>query len=261
MKNLVTQLIALILFITPAFALETGELRGKVTDAKTKMPLDYASIYLIKNGKNMASILSDDEGEYRIIKLGPGLYTLRVTYPGYEKTQINEIEILNETIVYQNVVMKSGGIQETLTIKRCCMCFSNYRESPTIQTKLDSAREIETWVSAQKNYAEECNTGFTCQLEHKSRAIEDKLKQKGVRLINQITVFPNPTSNILNLESMFDGRKKIRILNMAGMQLYSTDITHHAQLNTSTWKEGIYIVEVIDEFSQEKITERIIVQH
>jgi hypothetical protein len=120
---------------------------------------------------------------------------------------------------------------------------------------------VEAWTKAKQNYAEECNTGFACQLEHKSRAIEDKLKQKGVRLINQVVVFPNPTSNVLNIESMFDGRKRLRILNMAGMQVYSTDITHHAQLNVSTMTEGIYIVEVIDEFTQEKITERIIVQH
>lgn len=260
MKNLVTFFIALTLFVINTFAIETGDLRGKIIDSKTKKPLDYATIVLLKDGKMVAQILSDDDGEYLIKSLLPGKYTLKADYIGYDKKVIEDIEIIRETITYQNVNMTSGRVSNTY-ICTVIRCYSGLPVSKNTSYQSDSIREVEAWTKAKQNYAEECNTGFACQLEHKSRAIEDKLKQKGVRLINQVVVFPNPTSNVLNIESMFDGRKRLRILNMAGMQVYSTDITHHAQLNVSTMTEGIYIVEVIDEFTQEKITERIIVQH
>lgn len=260
MKNLVTLFIALTLFTTNIFAAETGELRGKIIDTKTKKPLDYATLALLKDGKIVAQILSDDDGEYLIKSLPPGKYTLKADYIGYHKKVIEDIEIMRETVTYQNINMISGRMPNTIVCGTCC-CFGRQRVIRNLSAALDSIREVEAWTTAKQNYAEECNLGFACQLEHKSRAIEDKLKQKGVRLINQVVVFPNPSSNILHVESMFDGRKRLRILNMAGMQVYSTDITHHTELNVSSMTEGIYIVEVIDEFTQEKITERIIVQH
>ncbi len=260
MKNLVTLFIALTLFITNIFAAETGELRGKIIDTKTKKPLDYATLVLLKDGKIVAQILSDDDGEYLIKLLLPGKYTLKADYIGYDKKVIEDVEIMRETVTYQNINMMSGRMPNTIVCRTYC-CFGGQRVIRNLSAALDSIREVEAWTKAKQNYAEERNLGFACQLEHKSRAIEDKLKQKGVRLINQVVVFPNPTSNILHVESMFDGRKRLRILNMAGIQVYSTDITHHAELNVSSMTEGIYIIEVIDEFTQEKITERIIVQH
>lgn len=262
MKNLVTLIIALFLTNSLVFAIEFGELRGKVIDAKTKKPLDYAAILIIKDGKVITQLLSDDDGVFAIKTLLPGKYTLKADYTGYDRSVIEEIEIMQETITYQNVNMMSGKLPVRIVCRTtCCFFYDSQKTSKNSLAISDSIREVEAWTKAQKNYAEECNAGFACQLEHKSRVIEDKLKQKGVRLINQVAVFPNPTSNILHVESMFDERKRLRILNMAGMQVYSTDIIHHAELNVSSMTEGIYIVEVIDEFTQEKNTERIIVQH
>lgn len=86
-------------------------------------------------------------------------------------------------------------------------------------------------------------------------------KIKKPTINQQLVIIPSVSTNLLSLEGIFDAGKKVRIVNKAGLQVYSTDITHHATLNTSDWPEGMYVVEFTDPFSLEKTIERILVQH
>lgn len=256
MKKLITLFFTIALLVMISNANGIGELGGKITDSKNKKPVDYAHIIVKQNGKIIIKALSDDDGDFSIKNLVPGVYTLQVSCIGYENQEINNIDVVNDTKVVINILMKSNGTE--LVVTRCFIrCFVN----TTVSNQIDSAKETEAWLKAQREYHVEVDQFFGCRIEHKSRLIESKLKQSGVSLINQLTIFPNPTSDVLNIETMFDGNKKLRIINMAGVVKHSSTIIHHAKICVSDWLDGIYIVEVVDELNNERTIERLIIQH
>lgn len=257
MKKLITLFFTIALLVMISNANGLGELGGKVTDSKNKKPVDYAHIIVKQNGKIIIKALSDDEGDFLIKNLIPGVYTLQVSCLGYENQEINNIDVVNDTKVVINILMKSNGTEMVVTSCRVIRCYAR----STVTNKLDSAKEAEAWYKAQREYHVEVDQFFGCRIEHKSRLIESKLKQSGVSLINQLTIFPNPTSDVLNIETMFDGNKKLRIINMAGVVKHSSTIIHHAKISVSDWLDGIYIVEVVDELNNERTIERLIIQH
>lgn len=79
-----------------------GEIRGKVTDAKAKSILDYATIVVRQDGIVKASTSSDDNGDYVIKYLPAGEYTLEVTYIGYTKYITSGIVVKSEAITFWN---------------------------------------------------------------------------------------------------------------------------------------------------------------
>lgn len=257
MKKLITLFFTFALLVMISNANSLGELGGKVTDSKNKKPVDYAHITVKQNGKIIVKALSDDEGDFLIKNLIPGVYTLQVSCIGYETQEINNIDIANDIKVVINILMKSTGTGLVGIHCGVRRCFTN----TTVSNQIDSAKEAEAWLKAQREYHVEVDQFFGCRIEHKSRLIESKLKQSGVTLINQLTIFPNPTSDVLNIETMFDGNKKLRIMNMAGIVKHSSTIIHHAKISVSDWQDGIYIVEVVDELNNERTIERLIIQH
>lgn len=258
MKKLITLFFIFLLLDVIANANGLGEIGGKIIDAKNKKPVDYANILAKKDGKIVAKVLSDDDGYFLIKNLVPGVYSLQVSCVGYEKQEINKIDVVSDTkVINNNILMKSNGTEVVEIGCRLIRCYV----SNTVINKVDSAKEAEAWYRAQREYHVEVDYLFGCKIEHKSRLIESKLKQTGVTLINQITVFPNPTSDVLNIETMFDGNKKLRIVSMAGVVKHSSTIIHHATINVGDWQNGIYIVEVVDELNNERTIERLIIQH
>ncbi|MCZ2141362.1 MAG: carboxypeptidase regulatory-like domain-containing protein [Bacteroidia bacterium] len=121
MKKIYSFLFALLALVIVANAQsQLGELRGKIIDAKTKKPLDYASITLELNGIIKAQKLSDDEGEYIIKPLQPGEYTIKVSYSGYQNISISGVTVVSDQIAYQNVAMnqnEQGKELETVVVK------------------------------------------------------------------------------------------------------------------------------------------------
>lgn len=78
-----------------------GSIRGVVTDAATAKPLVGANVFLV--GTSLGSA-TDLEGIYRINRIPPGQYTLRVTYIGY-KMKDTEIQIQYDRTLELNVAL------------------------------------------------------------------------------------------------------------------------------------------------------------
>ena len=79
-KKLIFYLIFALSFFR-VFAGTTGKLTGKVTDQNTGEPLIGVNILLEGTSFGVAT---DDEGNYLIINIPPGNYSLKVTYIGYQ---------------------------------------------------------------------------------------------------------------------------------------------------------------------------------
>jgi len=86
--------------------IESGSLRGKVTDAQTGEALASANIYLVGTTIGAASKLN---GEYEILGIPQGRYTLRATFIGY-KQKDSVIQVRPGVTLNMNIPMEPMAI-------------------------------------------------------------------------------------------------------------------------------------------------------
>jgi len=230
-----------------------GEIRGKVTDYKTKKPLDFVSINII-NSKNkvVAQVLSDDDGNYIVKQLEPDEYTIKVNNIGYLNYIVDKLQVTADNILFQNIPMSTDNeIRSTTTrVVSCCCCYRR------VEAKIELKPEL---LSLQAQYQFEKNQSFDCVVQHKSREIEQKLKESSVKLFNEVRSFPSPTNSVVNIESMYDGLKEIFIRNIEGLEVYHGTIVHHLQLEVNTFPVGLYVILIIDKANDEKTYSKFVV--
>ncbi len=91
MKFLIIPLFLLTLF-TNIFASpeEKGKITGKVLDADTKKPVDYATISIYKQGVSSPfnGSVTDPNGNFKIENINPGDYTITVDFIGYKQQKL-----------------------------------------------------------------------------------------------------------------------------------------------------------------------------
>ncbi|TAE86238.1 MAG: T9SS C-terminal target domain-containing protein [Bacteroidetes bacterium] len=262
MKTIITITICIICGCFNSFAqqfsldVSGGTIKGIVIDTKTKKILDYASLVLLKDKANHAMTLSDDEGNFVFKNLPEGSYTIKASYNGYTTSVIADIEVTSNATKQLKISLKANvGIECYTTC-----CFVRRREV-TFDSSSIKAIEKFNYQNLQKNYAEEKDLQFPCLMQHKSRKIEAALKEQQIKLFNEMRVFPNPASHVLNIESMYDEKKIVNIYSIAGILVKSTTIVHHTQIEVNDLMEGVYIVQVIDEKNDEKLFQKIVVRH
>ncbi|MBM3263583.1 MAG: carboxypeptidase-like regulatory domain-containing protein [candidate division Zixibacteria bacterium] len=82
----------LLLLLLPVMALAgtTGKISGIVKDKDTGQPLPAASIALV--GTSIGAI-GNQNGQYTIINVPPGIYTVRCSYLGYQAQDVINVRI------------------------------------------------------------------------------------------------------------------------------------------------------------------------
>src|SRR3954471_7938991 len=70
-----------------------GKITGKVTDAATKLPVDYATVSLFKQGSASPfnGISTDVKGRFNIANVPPGDYRLTIDFLGYTSRVIEHV--------------------------------------------------------------------------------------------------------------------------------------------------------------------------
>lgn len=112
--NYKIQIFTLLLFI-PAFIFsQTGKISGVVTDKQTGEPLIGASVSVIGINTGAATNLN---GEFVILNVPVGAYTLKATYIGYSETKIENIRVSTNITTNVNFKVSSEAVQlQTITI-------------------------------------------------------------------------------------------------------------------------------------------------
>jgi outer membrane receptor protein involved in Fe transport len=139
MKNLVTNLLlaALLIMSSPLFGQSgVGKLSGKVIDAATKEPLIGASVVIVNSNLGAATNVS---GEYFILNIPPGTYTVRVSYVGYSPKQVTDVRVVQGITFQLNVELASG--LELNVVEITGKKF--FEEKSTNTTKVFDANEID----------------------------------------------------------------------------------------------------------------------
>lgn len=87
-----------------AFA-QTGTLKGKIYDSKTKEAISFANVVLEVGGKSVGGAASDMDGNFTIKPIPPGKYDLKTTYVGYKPVMIKGIVISADKIAFQDLAL------------------------------------------------------------------------------------------------------------------------------------------------------------
>ena len=106
-RKLLLVIAALLLLPALLFA-QDGKLRGKVTDRESGEALIGANVTV--EGSNLGAA-SDVNGEYVILSVPAGDYTVKVTYIGYSPTTISNVRVNSNITTTQDFKLVSSAIQ------------------------------------------------------------------------------------------------------------------------------------------------------
>ena len=104
------RILAILLTLTCNVALhaQTGSVTGKVTNALNKEPIPYATI--VVEGTTLGGT-SDDNGDYTITGLNPGIYNLKASFIGYKPVTIYEVQVRNAYPTFANVELEEVSLE------------------------------------------------------------------------------------------------------------------------------------------------------
>jgi len=94
-----TFLFSLFLCLSIVAQAQTGEIQGKVTDAKSGEPLPFVNVSLIVNG-SMAAAQTDFEGYYSIKPIPTGEYSVTASLVGYNSQQMDKVLVRADKITF-----------------------------------------------------------------------------------------------------------------------------------------------------------------
>src|SRR3954454_23161023 len=106
-----------LLVLTPAAAHAQSTFTGVVKDSSGAVlpgvTVEAASPVLIEK---VRSAVTDASGQYRIIELRPGTYTVTYTLPGFTTLRREGIELSTNFTATLNIDLKVGAVAETVTV-------------------------------------------------------------------------------------------------------------------------------------------------
>jgi hypothetical protein len=120
-------IVALLTVLDSAAWAQTGSIAGIVRDTSgAVMPgvvVEASSPALIER---VRSVTTDDKGQYKIVDLRPGVYTVTFTLPGFSIVKREGIELTTQFTAPVNAELRVGAITETVTVTG---------ESPVVDTQ------------------------------------------------------------------------------------------------------------------------------
>src|SRR5688572_8039535 len=103
--------------LLPATVFAQASLTGTVRDASggvlPGVTVEAASPALIEK---VRTAVSDGSGQYRIVDLQPGTYSLTFTLPGFNVVRREDIQLTGNQTLTIPVELRVGGLQETITV-------------------------------------------------------------------------------------------------------------------------------------------------
>lgn len=185
-KNYLTKYFIFICLFSAAtvFAGTKGKISGKVTDAATGEAL--MGVNIIVDGTNMGAA-TDQDGEYYIINLSPGIYTLKATMIGFKPKTIEKVRVqvdlttkvdidlssLTVQVGHEVTVVAKKEIQKDLT--------SSERSLQSDQIDVLPARDITSLLSMQAGIVKDAGGNLHIR---GGRTSEISYLVDGVQMIN-----------------------------------------------------------------------------
>ncbi len=102
-------MVVTLLFLLPTLALaQDGKMRGRVTDKDSGEPLIGASIVL--DGTTLGAS-ADINGDYIVLSVPPGVYTVKVSYIGYQPLSVSNVRVSANLTTSQDFKLASTAVE------------------------------------------------------------------------------------------------------------------------------------------------------
>ncbi len=86
-----------------------GVLEGKVTDETTKKPIEYAAVTLEGGGVKKQKY-TDKDGEFEFTAIPAGLYTITVSFTGYNKSTLQDVSVKGDNKITTRAITLSNKV-------------------------------------------------------------------------------------------------------------------------------------------------------
>src|SRR5438128_592502 len=115
-RNVLAALL-LVALPTAVFAQTQGSITGVVKDA-TGAVLPGVTVEADSPAltEKVRTVITGGDGVYRLVNLGPGVYSVTFTLPGFTTFKRDGLELVGDTTLAINVEMKVGAQEETITV-------------------------------------------------------------------------------------------------------------------------------------------------
>jgi hypothetical protein len=117
MRTVLKCLTLFVVLLLPATVFAQATLTGTVRDASggvlPGVTVEAASSALIEK---VRTAITDATGQYRIVDLRPGTYSLTVTLPGFNTVKRDAIELAGSQTLTIPIELRVGGLEETITV-------------------------------------------------------------------------------------------------------------------------------------------------
>ncbi|MDG1224736.1 MAG: TonB-dependent receptor [Candidatus Marinimicrobia bacterium] len=141
----------------------TGNVRGKVFDSENNSPIIGANVFL---DKTALGTVTDENGNYFIINIPPGEYTLRSSYIGYSSVIVKNVQVSIDRStskdIYMDVEVIEGGevivIAERPLIERDRTSSASFTSAKEID--LMPVQEVEDIIALQAGVVKDSDGNF-----------------------------------------------------------------------------------------------------
>src|SRR5437899_907198 len=143
-------LVVACLVLVPRLAFAQASITGTVKDASgAVMPgvtVEAASPELIER---IRAVTTDSTGQYRIVDLRPGIYTVTFSLPGFNTFKREGIELTGSFTATVNADLKVGALEETVTVTGQ----SPIVDTQSVRRQTILAGDVVTAIPAARAYA------------------------------------------------------------------------------------------------------------
>lgn len=126
LQNVMIRITLLLLLFAAVANAQTGIIKGRVTDKINNEPVAFATLLL--EGTTIGAN-SDENGNYEITGLVPGLYNVKASFVGFNELTIYEIQVTNSKPSEVNIEMETSSQQLEEVVVRTSP-FKKTEESP-----------------------------------------------------------------------------------------------------------------------------------
>jgi hypothetical protein len=224
MRRFVSVLTTILLgILVPSVVYAQASIAGVVKDASGAVlpgvTVEAASPALIEK---LRSVVTDDSGQYRIVDLRPGTYSVTFTLPGFTTVKREGVELSGAFNATINADLRVGGLEETITVTG---------ETPIVdvqsvrrQTTLNS--EILTTAPTARSWA--AMAVLVPGIVTQAGASAD------IQITPQMTVFGGMGGRGNEGRMQVDGLNTGAALNGGGVSTYVADISNATEVATTT---------------------------
>ncbi len=245
---------------------KNGKITGKIIDADTKTPMEYAnvSVYRKADSKLVTGSIANAAGNFEISDLPLGAYYVEAAFIGFEKTTINDIKIVPNSLTVDmgtialgvsrqeigavDVIAERNRIEYKIDKKVINVANDINSAGGTAVTALENTPSVE--VDMDGNVSLRGSSSFTVLIDGRPSVLSgsDALRQIPSSAIQNIEIITNPSVkydpdgnagiiNVVMKKNVLSGLNGIFNVNAGTGEKYGTDL----MLNYKTKKYNIFL--------------------